>query len=164
MESIRLMDEATAAGMTIHLDGESLVVRGPRSAERLAKEQLSRKSEIIRLLHSGDGNTNRSNPAKTRIVSPPQLEQATKVGGASIHWPAALADFVLLLVPGDLPAPPFLITPAVQIVSRERFLNWLKADIYRGPTGPRARWGALQSDLQRLRDLLLNPPPMESQP
>jgi len=72
-------------------------------------------------------------------------------------WPAALADFVLLLAPDDLPVVPFELNPWTTIVDRTKFLRWLQADIRRGHTGPRARLGTLQTDLrhlrQRLRDL-----------
>ena len=69
-------------------------------------------------------------------------------------WPAALADFVLLLAPDDLPAEPFELNPWATIVDRTRFLKSLQADIRRGPTGPRARHGVLQADLRHLRQRL----------
>ena len=75
-------------------------------------------------------------------------------------WPndlAALADWVLLLAPDDLPATPFEFGgPYCVVVDECKFIASLKTDIRRGTSGPRARYGALQSDLHRLRDLLLN--------
>lgn len=69
------------------------------------------------------------------------------------EWPAdveALGDFVLLLSVDDLPAAPFDFGPAETVVDAAKFLYWLQADVRRGPSGPRARYGALQSDLRRL--------------
>jgi len=71
-----------------------------------------------------------------------------------VDWPAALADFVLLLGADDLP-PAFSLGPGRVVSDSDKFLRWVKADIRRGPSGPRARYGALQSDLERLRQLLL---------
>ncbi|MDA1055008.1 MAG: hypothetical protein O3C40_31685 [Planctomycetota bacterium] len=68
-------------------------------------------------------------------------------------WPAdvaAMADFALLLSVDDLPAAPFDFGPAETVVDAAKFLYWLRADVRRGPSGPRAMYGALQSDLRRL--------------
>lgn len=37
MDAIALLEQAHASGLTVRADGERLVVRGPRSAEALAK-------------------------------------------------------------------------------------------------------------------------------
>ncbi|MEO8495286.1 MAG: hypothetical protein ABI614_09460 [Planctomycetota bacterium] len=74
-------------------------------------------------------------------------------------WPAdvaALADFVLLLSVDDLPAAPFDDGPAATVVDAAKYLRWLQADVRRGPNGPRARYGAIQDDLRRLRDMLIS--------
>ena len=74
-------------------------------------------------------------------------------------WPtdlAALADWVLLLAPDDLPAAPFEFGgPYCIVVDPCKFIASLRTDIRRGASGSRARYGALQSDLRRLRGLLL---------
>ena len=72
-------------------------------------------------------------------------------------WPGALADFVLLLTPADLPATPFEFGgPHCVVVDREEFLKAKQADIRRGPIGPRAMYGAIQEDLRKLHKILLN--------
>ena len=68
----------------------------------------------------------------------------------AIDWPAAAADFALLLAPDDLPRPPFKPNAWTEVRDAGRFLAWLQADIRRGPAGPRAFYGSLQSDLQDL--------------
>ena len=74
-------------------------------------------------------------------------------------WPvdlAALADWVLLLAPDDLPTTPLEFGGHYcVVVDRCKFIASLQTDIRRGASGPRARYGAIQSDLRRLRDLLI---------
>ena len=70
------------------------------------------------------------------------------------EWPAALADFVLLLGPDDLPSS-FSLGHGEAVMDSAKYLRWVQRDIKRGPMGPRARYGALQRDMERLRDTLL---------
>ena len=42
-----LLDSARAAGVTIRVDGERLIVRGPKSAEMLAKSILAQKAAVV---------------------------------------------------------------------------------------------------------------------
>lgn len=42
-----LLDSARAAGVTMRVDGERLIVRGPKSAETLANSILAQKAAII---------------------------------------------------------------------------------------------------------------------
>jgi len=69
----------------------------------------------------------------------------------SVEWPAALADFCLLLAPDDLPSVPFKLDLATTVVDGRRYLQALQTEIRSGPSGPRARRGILQDELQRLR-------------
>lgn len=50
MECVTLLHEAREAGLEVRADGDRLVVRGPRSAEALAKMLLARKEELLRIL------------------------------------------------------------------------------------------------------------------
>ena len=45
-----LLKEARDAGLTVRVDGERLVVRGPRSAEAMARHVLDRKPEVLAVL------------------------------------------------------------------------------------------------------------------
>ena len=69
-------------------------------------------------------------------------------------WPRDAAAFALLLAPDDLPIP-FDLRPGVKVIDAARFLAQLRRDIALGPRGPRARFGALQGDLVRLRDVAM---------
>lgn len=93
--------------------------------------------------------------ARLRERSPPVPSGGNGPEGKpeAADWPAALADFALLLVSDDLIAP-FMLRPGVVVTDPALFLGRLKADILRGPVGPRARWGALQGDLRRLAETL----------
>lgn len=72
-----------------------------------------------------------------------------------IQWPAAAAEFCLLLAPGDLPPVPFKLNGWTTIQDTGRFLRCLQADIERGPGGPRAFYGALQGELIELHRFAL---------
>ncbi|MBI2481341.1 MAG: hypothetical protein HYV60_22685, partial [Planctomycetia bacterium] len=88
-------------------------------------------------------------PIRSRLLSSPAAR--------GDDWPsdiAAAADFALLLTPDDLPATPFDFGgPHCIVVDADKFLRWLQADVRRGPISPRAMYGALQSDLRRLRGM-----------
>jgi hypothetical protein len=50
MDGLTLLQKANAAGLTVSVSGSHLVIRGPRSAESLARKIMARKSEILGLL------------------------------------------------------------------------------------------------------------------
>jgi hypothetical protein len=54
MDGLTILREARAAGLEIKVDGDRLVVRGPKSAASLAERLLEMKPEIIPLLESED--------------------------------------------------------------------------------------------------------------
>ncbi len=50
MEGLKLLLEARQKGLEVHMKGSELVIRGPRSQERLAKNLLDRKHEVLTAL------------------------------------------------------------------------------------------------------------------
>ncbi len=52
MDGIDLILRAEAAGLSIGLNGDRLVIRGPRSAESFARALLDRKAEVVALLRT----------------------------------------------------------------------------------------------------------------
>ncbi len=50
MVAVTLLQEAEAAGLTVRVDGDRLVVRGPKSAADIAERLLDRKAEVIEAL------------------------------------------------------------------------------------------------------------------
>ena len=71
------------------------------------------------------------------------------------EWPAAAADFVLMLAPDDLPPVPFALNGWTTITDAAKFLRSLRDDIAAGPAGPRAFYGAVQADLLELQRFAL---------
>ncbi len=47
-------------------------------------------------------------------------------------------------------AEPFQLKPGITILDPQRWRQSIAADMAQGPSGPRARYGALQDDLRRL--------------
>ncbi len=55
--------------------------------------------------------------------------------------------------PEDLPAAPFLLYPHVTVINTAEWLKELKRDALGNMNSPRAKYGALQKDLRRIRSL-----------
>ena len=47
MDGVAVLSEAHAAGLQIHMDGERLIMRGPKRLASLAQHLLSHKEEIL---------------------------------------------------------------------------------------------------------------------
>ena len=127
MDALTLLDEAHAAGLSVRSDGERLVVRGPKQAEPIALRLLDAKPDVMAVLVENE-------------VERPGWDEDT----------AALARWFLTAVP---PAEPFDLCRGVTILDPARWWQSIRADIAAGPTGPRARYGALQGDLRKLNAL-----------
>ena len=56
MEGLDLLLRAQAAGLDVSVDGDSLVIRGPRSADALALSLLAHKADLLTLLARQDAN------------------------------------------------------------------------------------------------------------
>ena len=86
---------------------------------------------------------------------PPELLGYTP---APAEWSATdnelVTWFVNALETGALPAEPFSLWPHERVTDPPAFFAALQADIERGPGGARARTGAPQKRLQRLRELV----------
>ena len=93
-------------------------------------------------------------------AAPPRPRSAVPV---AVEWPGEAADFCLLLTADDLPDVSFRLNGWTQVTDAAKMLRWLRADIRRGPSGPRARYGALQADLLALQRFVLQAAENESQ-
>lgn len=65
MAALKLIEEARSAGLKLRADGDRLVIRGPKSAEPIAKALLDRKAEILPFL--------RELPAPVAPLSSPHI-------------------------------------------------------------------------------------------
>ncbi len=50
MVAVSLLQEAEAAGLAVRVDGDRLVVRGPKSAGAIAERLLDHKAEVLKVL------------------------------------------------------------------------------------------------------------------
>ena len=50
MGAVSLLQKAKTARLTVHVDGDRLVVRGPKKASAIAERLLDRKAEVIEAL------------------------------------------------------------------------------------------------------------------
>ena len=123
-----LLEEARAAGLTVKVEGEKLVVRGPRDAEHIALQLLESKPRVIAILRASEGG-----------------EEG--YGTEGLNW-------VFDLDAGHLPAAPFPLNSKMTVVDVDRFLSSLRTDLELGPRGARARTGALQEQCEELQELL----------
>lgn len=57
MDGMRLLVEARAAGLAVHVEGDKLVIRGPRRAEALALRLLEHKAVIMAALRGEQAST-----------------------------------------------------------------------------------------------------------
>ena len=99
MDGLTLLSEAGAAGLTILAAGDRLIIRGPKSADVVARRLLAHKAMVLAALTAGNGNTTPANP--TRIGScvdsgPSPWDEATEPGagcpvcGSLESWQDAL--------------------------------------------------------------------------
>jgi hypothetical protein len=93
--------------------------------------------------------------AAPRAMAGQTEPRARPTSPVAVEWPAAAADFALLLTVDDFPPAPFHLNPWTRVLDTGKLLTWLRADIRRGPGGPRAFYGALQSNLVELQRFAL---------
>lgn len=126
----------------------------PSAPKPEASDEPSREEEAVETRSPDVTRSTEHENANTTLPHPQPQTPVPRQSTPPLPWPHDAADFCLLLTPDDLPEPPVPISPGVTLVNRERFLVWLKRDILLGEDSPRARWGALQRDLVRLRNML----------
>jgi hypothetical protein len=64
MDGLTLLLEAEMAGLTILADGDRLVIRGPKSADAVARRLLNHKAAVLVALSVCNGNTTPVKPEK----------------------------------------------------------------------------------------------------
>ena len=122
MGAVTLLQEAEAAGLTVRVEGDRLVVRGPKSASAIAERLLDHKAEVLKVL--------------------------------SAEWDAEMLTLIRWFFGTRPPAEPFELCRGIVILKPTLWWTAMRRDIAAGPGGPRARYGALQSDLRRLATLM----------
>ncbi len=85
MDGLILLQEASAAGLTVLADGDRLVIRGPRSADAIARRLLAHKAAVIAALRR-ETSTPLVPQAPPSIASGPQVIEAA--GSVNPNAPA----------------------------------------------------------------------------
>ncbi len=122
MVAVSLLQEAEAAGLAVRVEGDRLVVRGPKSAGAIAERLLDHKAEVIEAL--------------------------------SAEWDGEMLTLIRWFLRTHPPVAPFELCRGVTILRPALWWTATRRDITAGPSGPRARYGALQQDLRRLAALM----------
>ncbi len=126
MVAVSLLQEAEAAGLTVRVDGDRLVVRGPKSAGAIAERLLDRKAEVIEAL--------------------------------SAEWDDEMLTFIRWFLGTHPPTEPFELSKGITVIRPALWWTATRRDIAAGPSGPRARTGALREDLLKLAALFKGRP------
>jgi hypothetical protein len=99
MAALKLIEEARSAGLKLRAEGDRLVIRGPKSAEPIAKALLDRKEEILPFLQEQPAATIRPTPEPA-----PFHDDAREAPPAADSWlcphcerPATIEDVDLSL-------------------------------------------------------------------
>lgn len=144
MDGMILLKEARAAGLMVALEGDVLKTRGPKRADPIARKLLAHKLEVQRAL----GAT--KFPATKPDETPSPLSPVRR-------WDSEARELIAFFqsARSQLPQSPFRLTRWQYISDPVRWYRSLEVDIAFGPLGCRARMGALQEDLRRLREYIL---------
>ncbi len=67
MDSLTMLQEAWSAGLIVVANGDRLVVRGPRSAEAIARRLIENKPEIMAALTARDARTTTGNQPEDAV-------------------------------------------------------------------------------------------------
>lgn len=150
MDATELLDEFDRLSIELWATGERLQFRAPRGTmtPELRLTIAEHRRDLLQELALRESRFDSCAPDRhVRLLRPPPV----------IEWDealAALADFILLLTPCDLPESPFPLAPGCTVVDGRKYLAKLKLDLKAGPKSPRARYGALQDEMRSLHSLL----------
>lgn len=84
MVGLTLLTEARAAGLAVRVDGDRLIVRGPRQAEALARRLIAHKAEILTALAETASPTGDCEPLRPLPANWPEL--------TALRWGPAVGD------------------------------------------------------------------------
>jgi len=138
-----LLSALVAIGYEIILQGETIRLKyqkpdtPPKSARWLIDELKKYKAEVLIIL-------------KMRNVST-QTEKSQTPANVNAVWPPKVQSLIDWFIKLEPPAEPFYLQPHMRVIDPHKFFAKLRREIESGPSGPWARTGALQSDLQKLK-------------
>jgi hypothetical protein len=68
--NLTLLDQAHDSGLSLTVDADRLIIRGPRRAEAIARELMSRKAEVLALLAGSTAGIDAHPPAAPVALEP----------------------------------------------------------------------------------------------
>jgi tubulysin polyketide synthase-like protein len=149
MNAVALLKELQVCGIRLAADGERLRYEGPAAAVTLEilQKLTAAKPELLAFLVGEQ----RAGPWQL-VFSP---AGAQPCGAEPAAWDAETDRLIAWFVShqSELPQAPFHLARGIEVTDRERFCAAIRQDIAAGPRGPRARWGAVQTELRRLAAL-----------
>jgi len=147
MGGLNLLKQAREAGLEVYRDGNILRVQGPRKHKKLALGLIKQKASVFEAMKKERETTDRTD----RHVSP--LQAYLPRPDLNKHWPD-LYRRVHDLTYEDLPAAPFALGQGATVLDKKAFMTRLKMDLAQGPHGPRALYGALQGDCEKILEIV----------
>jgi len=141
-----LLSDLTAVGYEIFLEGDQVKLRyrkpddPPDTARRLIAELRKYRTEVEKILKTGD-------TASPAHKSQPRVAVKTA-------WTPEVESLVEWFILQEAPSEPFHLQPHLRVVDPCKFFSSLRQDIGKGPAGARAKYGALQDDLRKLKIFL----------
>lgn len=138
-----LLSDIVAIGYEILLEGDHVKLRyrkrdnPPDTVRPLIDELRQYKAEVVNILKMG------STDAPTEKTEPQLNVKAV--------WPLEIQPLVDWFMMQEAPVEPFFLEPHLRVVGPGKFFESLRREIETGPRGPRAKLGALQSDLQKIK-------------
>jgi hypothetical protein len=137
-----LLLDLTTIGYEISLEGDHVKLRyrksgsPPDTVKPLIDELRKCKAEVVNVLKMGcfiAPSEESQPPVQVKAAWPPEIQ--------------SLVDWFLTMDP----PPPFYLESHLHVKDPEKFFQLLRRESETGPRGPRARLGALQSDLRKLK-------------
>ncbi len=92
--------------------------------------------------------------ATNPMLEAARVRAASTEASRSPSWDSETAALVEWFERTPAPTQPFQLSPGVFVARPAHFWEALRRDIAAGPSGPRAKYGALQQDLRRLAALM----------
>lgn len=128
MDALRTIEKARLAGLVIDVDGDTLHLRGPKSAEPIVREIQENKDAVLSTLKS-------------------EVNQCNDETFALVTWFREEGQHLI-------PSESFKLTRWITVTKPEKFKESLLSEISRGSQGLRWRRGLLLQDLRFLKKAL----------
>ena len=141
-----LIQRLRSIGYRIRTDGKDILLNADREPPNpemvicLLTELRKYKAEVMNILQMG------------ATITP--TEKSQQPASVKVSWPPELQSLINWFISTDPPPEPFYLQDHLHVRDPAKFFGMLRHEVEVGPRGPRARTGALQSDLRNLKNKL----------